>query len=82
MDFSSIRVKINAFSYTDVSPLLEDVRLIFTNCEKYNLPSADEYKAGQKLSKFFEKRVRDLKLESAQTNGVSPKSNQAKKTRR
>ena len=83
MDLLTLRVKINKFDYMDVSSLLDDVRLMFTNCFIYNLPIAEEYKAGQKMSKFFEKRVKELKLETtgAKVNGQSSNAG-AKKARR
>lgn len=64
MDFSTMRNKINHFEYNRPSEILTDARLIFQNCEQYNMPTAPEYQAGKKLSRYFEKRVKELKLEA------------------
>jgi hypothetical protein len=78
MDFSTIRAQMNKFIYTEPSQIVEDVRLVFSNCIKYNLPSAKEFKLGQKLSKIFEKKVKDFKLDKpvSQPKGKSVKSPQ------
>lgn len=62
MDFASIKNNINHFKYTDYSKILDDIRLIFNNCREYNNPSSDIYKTGQRLSNFFENRVKMLNL--------------------
>lgn len=63
MDFLTIKNKINRFSYDDVASLLCDVRLVFSNCMSYNRKSTPEYKAGQLLSKMFEKRLKDCNID-------------------
>ncbi|ELT88139.1 hypothetical protein CAPTEDRAFT_221184 [Capitella teleta] len=63
MDFSTIRNKINRYEYSRPSDILEDARLVFRNCDQYNMPTTPEFQAGKKLSKFFEKRIKDLKIE-------------------
>ncbi|XP_021368810.1 bromodomain adjacent to zinc finger domain protein 1A-like isoform X2 [Mizuhopecten yessoensis] len=59
MDFSTVRNKINSFIYTDALSIVQDVRLIFSNCAQYNKKQTPEYKAGGILSKLFEKRLRE-----------------------
>ena len=62
MDFGTIKNKINDFKYQDYSNILDDVRLIFSNCHAYNEPSSDVYKVGQRLSIYFENKVKQLNL--------------------
>ena len=90
MDFSTIKVNINKFKYSEPASILEDIRLVFTNCERYNVNTAEEYVAGQKLCRFFVKRVKDMKLDvvlarraqelQEKENGEAPKP--AKRSRR
>ena len=63
MDFSTIKVNIRKFAYSDAAEVLEDLRLVFTNCEAYNETNTDEYKAGQRLCRLFVKQVKEMKLD-------------------
>ena len=63
MDFSTIKCKLNKFEYQDPADILEDLRLVFANCEQYNVTTAEEYKAGQRLCRLFVGRVKELKLD-------------------
>ena len=73
MDLLTIKNKIKRYEYIHPTAILEDVRLVFRNCQQYNMPTAAEYIAGQKLSKYFEKQVRDLKLNTLAEQVKSPK---------
>lgn len=77
MDFSTIRNRINRFEYTNPKDILEDVRLIFKNCNQYNMPTAPEFIAGQKLSRYFEKRVKEQNLTVLAGTVKSPKKGQS-----
>ena len=77
MDFSTIKCKLNKFEYQDPADILEDLRLVFANCEQYNVTTAEEYKAGQRLCRLFVGRVKELKLDRVlarknRTNSTSP----------
>ena len=58
-----MRNKINKFEYTDPAEMVDDIRRIFYNCQQYNMPTAPEYQAGQKMSRYFEKRLRELTID-------------------
>ena len=76
MDFSTIKNKINKFEYTKPGQLLTDVRLTFKNCQDYNMNTSPEYQAGTKMSKYFEKRCKELKLDTlCEEADRSPKKN-------
>ena len=84
MDFSTIKSKINRFDYTTATDILEDLRLIFTNCEKYNENDTVEYAAGQRLCRLFVRKVKEYKLDTllaakAKQNGASPSSSKKQK---
>ena len=63
MDFGTLRKKLFEVEYMSPLAFLDDLRLVFRNCEVYNMPTAPEFKAGQKLQRYMEKRVRELNLE-------------------
>lgn len=78
MDFSGIRNRINKYEYSDAIVIVNDVRQIFINCEQYNRKGTQEFKAGSNLSKFFEKKVKDLHLNDSQ----DPNPRQGKKMKK
>lgn len=73
MDFSTIKSKINLISYTDVQDVINDIRLVFENCQTYNLETSEVYKSGEKLSKLFESKLRSLHIEEAAPSGKRPR---------
>ena len=54
MDLGTVRRKMEASEYQTASAMAEDVRLIFTNCYKYNPPEHDVVKMARKLQENFE----------------------------
>lgn len=62
MDFARIRNKINRFEYNCAEEILDDIRLIFSNCFTYNKPSTVVAIAGGELERYFEQRARELGL--------------------
>jgi len=85
MDFARIRNKINRFEYNNSDEILDDVRLIFSNCFTYNKPATVVAIAGGELERYFEQRVRELNLvgaRSAKGANSSAVSNGRKRNRR
>jgi bromodomain adjacent to zinc finger domain protein 1A len=87
MDFQTMKIKINKLEYDEPADILEDLRLIFANCEEYNVPTAKEYKAGQRLCCLFVQRVKAMKLDiilsqKGQNQSGSKKSPQTGSSRR
>jgi len=62
MDFARIRNKINRFEYSTADDILDDIRLIFSNCFTYNNRATVVAIAGSNLERYFEQRVRELHL--------------------
>ena len=71
MDFQRMRNKINKFEYASLLAMVDDIRRIFYNCQLYNMPTAPEYLAGQKMSRYFERRLRELSIDQYLTQSPS-----------
>ncbi|XP_037339787.2 homeotic protein female sterile-like [Pungitius pungitius] len=56
MDLSTVKKKLNGGEYQDAQGFAADVRLIFSNCYKYNPPHHDFVSKAIKLQALFEKR--------------------------
>jgi len=62
MDFARIRNKINRFEYNTADEILDDIRLIFSNCFTYNKPATIVAIAGGELERYFDQRACELSL--------------------
>jgi len=67
MDFARIRNKINRFEYNTADEILDDIRLIFSNCFTYNQPATVVAVAGSELERYFERRACELGLVDAKS---------------
>ncbi|XP_027134384.1 bromodomain-containing protein 3-like [Larimichthys crocea] len=56
MDLSTVKKKMDGGEYRDTQGFAADVRLIFSNCYKYNPPHHDVVAQARKLQGVFEKR--------------------------
>ncbi|KAJ0057707.1 hypothetical protein NL108_012949 [Boleophthalmus pectinirostris] len=56
MDLGTIKKKMDARQYPDAQTFAADVRLIFSNCYKYNPPTLDVVAKARKLQGVFEQR--------------------------
>ncbi|KAK7896652.1 hypothetical protein WMY93_021977 [Mugilogobius chulae] len=56
MDLGTIKKKMEARQYPDAQAFAADVRLIFSNCYKYNHPNHDVVAKARKLQGVFEQR--------------------------
>ncbi|XP_033831967.1 bromodomain-containing protein 3-like [Periophthalmus magnuspinnatus] len=56
MDLGTIKQKMDARQYPDAQAFAADVRLIFSNCYKYNPPTHDVVAKARKLQGVFEQR--------------------------
>lgn len=74
MDFARIRNKINRFEYNTSDEILDDIRLIFSNCFTYNKPATVVAIAGGELERYFEQRARELGLVGSKSAKVSKSS--------
>lgn len=60
MDLGTVKKKMDEREYKSASEFADDVRLIFTNCYKYNPPDHDVVAMGKKLQDVFEMRFANI----------------------
>nr|CAH7768363.1 unnamed protein product [Callosobruchus chinensis] len=63
MDFGTIKYKLNMGKYSEDSEVMDDVVLIFENCNTYNNSDAEVYKCGVRLLRYFAAKAKELDLE-------------------
>ncbi|XP_068191860.1 bromodomain-containing protein 3-like [Antennarius striatus] len=78
MDLSTVKKKLDKAEYQDVQAFAADIRLIFSNCYKYNPPHHHVVSHGRKLQALFEKRFANIPDEPvdsfSEMSAVSPQS--------
>merc|ERR1712146_95280 len=57
MDLGTIKMKLENGEYQKAQEVIEDVRLVWTNCKLYNMEGSYFYNIAEKLSKKFEERL-------------------------
>lgn len=57
MDLGTVKSKMDAREYKTSKEFADDVRLIFTNCYKYNPPDHDVVAMAKKLQDVFETKI-------------------------
>lgn len=67
MDLGTVKRKMDDREYKSAAEFEADVRLIFTNCYKYNPPDHDVVKMGRKLQDVFEMRFANIPDEPVTT---------------
>lgn len=60
MDFGTIKRKLNTAKYLETQEFLDDIQLVFTNCDIYNQPQSQVAREGSTLKTFVNKRIKDL----------------------
>lgn len=75
MDLGTVKRKIDEREYKTAAEFEGDVRLIFTNCYKYNPPDHDVVKMGRKLQDVFEMRFANIPDEPVTTYPTAPHNN-------
>ncbi|KAM3874418.1 bromodomain-containing protein 3-like [Diretmus argenteus] len=78
MDLSTVKKKMDGHEYQDAQGFAADIRLIFSNCYKYNPPNHNVVARARKLQDVFEKRFAKMPDEPAElispAGGVAAKS--------
>ncbi|XP_055376514.1 bromodomain adjacent to zinc finger domain protein 1A [Condylostylus longicornis] len=62
MDFAKIKSKLNMGHYRINEEVLNDIQLVFKNCDAYNTEGNEIYVAGATLERFIMARCKDLNL--------------------
>ncbi|XP_041914249.1 bromodomain-containing protein 3a isoform X1 [Alosa sapidissima] len=65
MDLSTVKKKMDGREYTDAQAFAADVRLMFSNCYKYNPPDHEVVDMARKLQDVFEMRFAKMPDETA-----------------
>ncbi len=60
MDLGLVRRNIDAGVYPSIQDAANDIRLIWSNCLKYNEDGSDFSKIAKRLSKIFEEKLRNM----------------------
>ncbi|XP_018912866.1 bromodomain-containing protein 3 isoform X2 [Bemisia tabaci] len=76
MDLGTVKMKLNKREYRTAADFAADVRLIFTNCYKYNPPNHDVVTMARKLQDVFEMRYAKLPDENGSV-APPPRANHA-----
>jgi len=63
MDLSTVKSNIEKGVYATVQDCAEDIRLIWSNCKKYNQDGSDFYNLAETFSKRFEDKYLKIKAE-------------------
>jgi len=58
MDFDTIRVRLDDLFYTSNQAVINDIRLVFSNCYSYNMEDAEEYGCAERLEKYFDSQLK------------------------
>lgn len=75
MDLGTVKRKMDEREYKTAAEFEGDVRLIFTNCYKYNPPDHDVVKMGRKLQDVFEMRFANIPDEPVTTYPTAQHNN-------
>lgn len=75
MDLGTVKRKMDEREYKTAAEFEADVRLIFTNCYKYNPPDHDVVKMGRKLQDVFEMRFANIPDEPVTTYPAAQHNN-------
>uniref|UniRef100_A0A1Q3F0Y3 Bromodomain adjacent to zinc finger domain protein 1A n=1 Tax=Culex tarsalis TaxID=7177 RepID=A0A1Q3F0Y3_CULTA len=62
MDFAKVKSKLNMGEYTINEQMMNDVQLVFRNCDLYNTDETEIYHAGRSLEQFVVQRTSELGL--------------------
>ncbi|KAJ8264168.1 hypothetical protein GJAV_G00145980 [Gymnothorax javanicus] len=72
MDLSTIKLKLESRQYRDPQEFAADVRLMFSNCYKYNPPDHDVVAMARKLQDLFEMRFAKMPDEPEEASAPAP----------
>ncbi|XP_040180012.1 bromodomain-containing protein 3 isoform X3 [Rana temporaria] len=72
MDLSSVKKKMDAREYQDAQAFAADIRLMFSNCYKYNPPDHEVVAMARKLQDVFEMRFAKMPDEPVEAPAPPP----------
>lgn len=63
MDLGTVKNRINFLWYDNAAECIADLRLIFSNCYRFNPPQDSVYKAGKKLEEYLDDKLKEMPAE-------------------
>lgn len=75
MDLQTIRTRLDSMShYLSNQAVIDDIKLVFSNCYQYNREEAEEYECALTLEKFFQKELKKAGIvDESESKGRSAK---------
>jgi len=58
IDLSTIKTRLNDMAYRKNQQVIDDIRLVFSNCYSYNMEDTEEYGCAGRLEKYFETQLK------------------------
>lgn len=62
MDFAKVKSRLNLGYYKSDYDIMNDIQLIFNNCDTYNNTDSEIYQTGVLLENFIKKKSQELNL--------------------
>mmetsp|Transcript_13063 Transcript_13063/g.52317 ORF Transcript_13063/g.52317 Transcript_13063/m.52317 type:complete len:211 (-) Transcript_13063:732-1364(-) len=81
MDLSTVKSNIESKAYQSIHECAEDIRLIWSNCKKYNQDGSDFYNLADAFSKRFEDKFAKIKDQEQAEEDVDHEPSLEEKTR-
>lgn len=58
MDLGTVKSRLNDMQYTSNQEVVNDIRLVFSNCYSYNMEDTEEYGCAVRLEKYFDSQLK------------------------
>merc|ERR1711988_1491702 len=58
IDLGTIKTRLNDMAYSKNQQVIDDIRLVFSNCYSYNMEDTEEYGCAVRLEKYFETQLK------------------------
>merc|ERR1711868_342481 len=67
IDLATIKSRLNDMFYSKNQEVIDDIRLVFSNCYSYNMEDAEEYGCAERLEKYFDNQLKIRGLAGGET---------------
>lgn len=62
IDLATIKSRLSDMFYSKNQEVIDDIRLVFSNCYSYNMEDAEEYGCAERLEKYFDNQLKSRGL--------------------
>jgi len=73
IDLGTIKSRLSDMFYSKNQEVIDDVRLVFSNCYSYNMEDAEEYGCAQRLEKYFDNQLKSRGIAGKETTNSRSK---------